>query len=82
MAIQDELLTTAKEQVMGVSNSLISRINDFLSALVPTYENVLVFFGAGLWAYWLKSRSKWGKLGFITATIIIYFAFRYIGLGK
>ena len=82
MAIQNELLTASNLQFRDLINPLITRINEFLSALVPTYENYLVFFGAGLWAYWLKSKSNWSKMGFIIATIIIYFALRYIGIGK
>lgn len=81
MALQDAILNGFLGGIKDLINQLIMKINSILSGLVPAYESYLIFFGAGLWAYWLKSKNHWSMIGFVIATFTIYFAFKYIGLG-
>ena len=70
-----------EEYFLNFIKPWVEYINNVLITLIPNGQQYLVFLIALLISYSVKSKSNWGKIGFILLFISVYGALRWIGIG-
>ncbi len=72
---------TPSSAITGISQGIVSQINNFLYKVYPENPNLLVILLALLFGYLVKSRSNEGLWFWVVMSLVFYGAMKYIGIG-
>ena len=70
-----------EESIKNLSKPVVDYLNNAAGTFIPGGTIYIVFVFSVLVGYIVMNRNNWGKVGLVLVASMIYFSFRWFGVG-